>query len=76
VLQLLREGCSHDDVCRRLSIADRTVRAHVAAIKEKLSATSAAQCVARGYELGLFRGGPPRTSTNVNDTSAGLPRER
>jgi hypothetical protein len=48
----------------------------VAAIKEKLSATSAAQCVARGYELGLFRGGPPRTSTNVNDTSAGLPRER
>ena len=75
VLQLLREGCSHDDVCRRLSIADRTVRAHVAAIKEKLSATSAAQCVARGYELGLFRGGPPRTSTIASNSRDDLRAE-
>jgi len=63
VLQLLKEGCSHEDICGSLSIAHRTVRAHVAAIKEKLSATSAAQCVARGYELGLFRGTSPRGST-------------
>lgn len=63
VLVLLREGCSHDDICRRLSIADRTVRAHVAAIKEKLSAASSAQCVARGYELGILRGRATRGTT-------------
>jgi DNA-binding NarL/FixJ family response regulator len=69
VLLLLREGCSHDDICGRLSIAERTVRAHVAAIKEKLSATSAAQCVARGYELGLFRGGPSPGSNGAGERS-------
>jgi hypothetical protein len=36
-------------------MAERTARAHVAAIKEKLAAATAAQCVARGYELGLLR---------------------
>ncbi|NCA12176.1 DNA-binding response regulator [bacterium] len=56
VLRLLRDGCSHDDICARLTIADRTVRAHVSAIKEKLAAASAAQCVARAYELGIFGG--------------------
>jgi two-component system NarL family response regulator len=56
VLTLLRDGCSHDEIAARLVIADRTVRAHVGSIKEKLAASSAAQCVSRAYELGLFRG--------------------
>jgi DNA-binding NarL/FixJ family response regulator len=56
VLTLLRDGRTHEEIATRLSIADRTVRAHVGSIKIKLAASSAAQCVARGYELGLFRG--------------------
>jgi len=56
VLTLLRDGCSHDEIATRLTIADRTVRAHVGSIKTKLAASSAAQCVSRAYELGLFRG--------------------
>ena len=36
------------------AIADRTVRAHVAAIKEKLDASSTAHCVTRGFEMGLL----------------------
>ena len=54
VLLLLRDGLSEKDICRRLAIADRTVRAHVAAIKEKLDASSTAHCVTRGFEMGLL----------------------
>jgi len=56
VLSLLRDGCTHEDIASRLFISDRTVRAHVGSIKIKLAASSAAQCVSRAYELGLFRG--------------------
>jgi len=56
VLTLLRDGRTHEEIASRLSIADRTVRAHLGSIKTKLAASSAAQCVARAYELGLFRG--------------------
>jgi DNA-binding NarL/FixJ family response regulator len=55
VLELLRDGLSYQEVGRSLAMAERTARAHVAAIKEKLAAATAAQCVARGYELGLLR---------------------
>ena len=54
VLLLLRDGLSEKEICRRLSIADRTARAHVAAIKEKLDASSTAHCVTRGFEMGLL----------------------
>lgn len=56
VLTLLRDGRSQEQIATQLGIADRTVRAHVGAIKEKLAASSTAQCVSRAYELGLFRG--------------------
>jgi len=56
VLILLRDGRSQDEIATQLGIADRTVRAHVGAIKDKLAASSTAQCVSRAYELGLFRG--------------------
>lgn len=55
VLELLRDGLSYQEVGRALAMAERTARAHVAAIKEKLAAATAAQCVARGFELGLLR---------------------
>jgi DNA-binding NarL/FixJ family response regulator len=54
VLQLLRDGLSQDQIHRRLAIADRTVRVHVAAIKAKLGAASTAHCVTRAFELGIL----------------------
>jgi len=55
VLGLLRDGLSHLEIAQRLAIAERTSRAHVAAIKVKLDAATSAQCVARGFERGLLR---------------------
>lgn len=55
VLMHLRDGLSYQEIGRKLVISERTARAHVAAIKEKLGAATAAQCVARGYERGLLR---------------------
>ena len=55
VLVHLRDGLSYQDIGQRMAIAERTARAHVAAIKEKLAASTAAQCVSRGYELGILR---------------------
>lgn len=54
VLVMLRDGFTHETIAARLAITDRTVRAHLTALKTKLCAASAAQCVARGYELGLL----------------------
>jgi DNA-binding NarL/FixJ family response regulator len=54
VLRLLRDGLSQDQISRKLVIADRTVRVHVAAIKEKLGAASTAHCVTRAFELGIL----------------------
>lgn len=55
VLLLLRDGLSQEQISRRLAIADRTVRVHILAIKEKLAAASTVQCVAKAYELGILR---------------------
>ena len=54
VLGLLCEGLSHQEIAQRLMITERTSRAHVVAIKEKLDAATTAQCVARGFERGLL----------------------
>lgn len=59
VLHLLRDGLGLNDVGNRLAITERTVRAHVTAIKLKLDATNTAQAVARGFERGLLAVGPP-----------------
>jgi hypothetical protein len=58
VLCLLRDGLSYEGIGRKLAITERTARAHVAAIKEKLDAATAAQCVARGFEWGLLQTSP------------------
>lgn len=55
VLTMLRDGFTHEAIAAHLAVTSRTVRFHFAALKTKLSAETAAQCVARGYELGLLR---------------------
>jgi len=54
VLKLLREGLTYGEMGQMLSITERTARAHVGAIKEKLGAANVAQAVARGFEQGLL----------------------
>jgi two-component system, NarL family, response regulator len=54
VLKLLREGLTFAEMGQLLSITERTSRAHVGAIKEKLGAANTAQAVARGFEHGLL----------------------
>ncbi len=58
VLELLREGLTYAEIGARLGITQRTARAHVVAVREKLAAANNAQAVARGFERGLLR--PPR----------------
>ncbi len=72
VLELLRDGLSQDQIHRRLAIADRTVRVHVAAIKAKLGAASTAHCVARAFELGILSpsAGRGTAATPVGPASA------
>lgn len=55
VLELLREGLTYAEIGERLGVAQRTARAHVVAVKEKLAAANNAQAVARGFERGLLR---------------------
>jgi|LakMenE18May11ns_1017448.scaffolds.fasta_scaffold9614743_1 DNA-binding NarL/FixJ family response regulator len=55
VLGFLREGYSYPEIAERLAIAERTIRAHMTLIKEKLGASTPAQCIARAYDLGLLR---------------------
>jgi DNA-binding NarL/FixJ family response regulator len=54
VLRHLREGLTLEEIGQRLGITFRTVRAHAAALKEKLDAANTAQVVARGFERGLL----------------------
>lgn len=54
VLKGLRDGLSTQDIARRLFISERTARATVAAVKEKLGAATIGQVVARAYERGIL----------------------
>lgn len=54
VLRMLCDGLGHVEIGERLDISERTARAHVAAIREKLGAVNAAQAVAKAFELGLL----------------------
>lgn len=55
VLWLLRDGFSCSEIGVRLSISPRTAWAHLGALKRKLSAATAAHCVARGFERKLLK---------------------
>jgi len=55
VLTLLRNGFSCAEIGSELAISSRTAWAHLASIKRKLNAATAAQCVARGFERTLLK---------------------
>lgn len=57
VLTLLAEGLTYAAIGRRLEITQRTSRAHVVAIQQKLGAANNAQAVAHAYQEGLLRMG-------------------
>jgi DNA-binding CsgD family transcriptional regulator len=53
VLDLLAAGASNKLIARRLGLSFHTVKAHVAAVLDKLGAASRADAVARGARQGL-----------------------
>jgi len=53
VLDLLAAGASNKVIARRLGLSFHTAKAHVAAVLQKLGATSRADAVARGARAGL-----------------------
>ena len=55
VLHLLRRGNSNLEIGRALGITERTVKAHVMAIMEKLDAPDRAGAVAKGFDLGILK---------------------
>jgi len=55
VLELVRQGFTNDEIGRLLDISERTARAHVGNIKEKLHAADRAAAVARGFESGILK---------------------
>lgn len=55
VLGLLRQGFTNAEIGNLLGFSERTARAHVGAIKDKLKCSHRAEAVAKGYELGLLR---------------------
>ncbi|MFM1997343.1 MAG: hypothetical protein RLZZ111_1730 [Planctomycetota bacterium] len=58
VLGLLRQGFTNAEIGDLLGCSERTARAHVGAIKEKLHCAHRAEAVAKGFELGLLKVGP------------------
>jgi DNA-binding NarL/FixJ family response regulator len=53
VLELLLQGCTLDDIARKLRINQKTVANHQSAIKQKLGASTTAQLVRTAMRLGL-----------------------
>jgi DNA-binding CsgD family transcriptional regulator len=47
------QGCTLDDIARKLRINQKTVANHQSAIKQKLGATTTAQLVRTAMRLGL-----------------------
>ncbi len=59
VLMFLRNGYSNAEIGHTLGITERTVKAHVAALLEKLHAADRAEAVARGFDLGILKASRP-----------------
>jgi len=55
VLGLLRQGFTNAEIGNLIGFSERTARAHVGAIKEKLHCAHRAEAVAKGFELGLLK---------------------
>ena len=59
VLTFLRHGRSNAAIGRALGLKERTAKAYVAALLEKLNAADRAEAVARGFDLGVLQVAPP-----------------
>jgi len=57
VLRFVRNGFGNAEIGRRLRITERTVKAHVKALCDKLGAADRAEAVARGFDHGLLKAG-------------------
>lgn len=55
VLGFVRNGYSNAEIGRMLGITERTVKAHVKALCDKLGAADRAEAVAKGFDLGLLK---------------------
>ena len=55
VLGLVRQGFTNNEIGRLLGISERTARAHMGTILEKLNASDRAAAVARGFETGVLK---------------------
>lgn len=55
VLELVRQGFTNEEIGRLLEVSERTARAHIGHIKEKLHASDRAAAVARGFESGILK---------------------
>jgi DNA-binding NarL/FixJ family response regulator len=64
VLGLLRQGFTNTEIGNLLGFSERTARAHVGAIKDKLHCAHRAEAVAKGYELGLLKFTPASRGSN------------
>jgi DNA-binding NarL/FixJ family response regulator len=58
VLGLLAEGAANKEIAARLHITERTVKAHVASVFNKLGVNSRAEAVAVALRSGLLPVGP------------------
>jgi DNA-binding NarL/FixJ family response regulator len=58
VLELVARGLANPEIARRLEIADKTVRNHVASIFNKLRVADRSQAIVRAREAGLGRDDP------------------
>jgi DNA-binding NarL/FixJ family response regulator len=55
VLGFVRNGYSNAEIGRVLGITERTVKAHVKALCDKLGAADRAEAVAKGFDVGLLK---------------------
>ena len=55
VLRVARSGVSNAEIGRRLGITERTVKAHMTAVLEKLGASHRAGALVRAFELGILK---------------------
>ncbi|MBY0357449.1 MAG: response regulator transcription factor [Candidatus Obscuribacterales bacterium] len=54
VLQLLREGCTNNEIGERLGIAPTTVKSHITNILQKFAVTGRTKAVVEGLRRGLI----------------------
>jgi DNA-binding NarL/FixJ family response regulator len=60
VLGMIAQGAGNKQIARKLRIAERTIKAHVKSVFNKLAVTTRAQAVAVALQKGLLPKPPPR----------------